>query len=187
MQRLFCYADETGQDTQGRFFLVVVVITEQAVKDQLSAKLTAIEWRTGKRSIPWHRINYRLRLAYLAELANLPSLTGVLFAATYQHDPRPYLTLTGEAIAKAVQAVVTGPYHLTVVIDGLNAAEQRYVIKEFRHRTIRFRKVVGMADEQSEFLRLADAVAGFLRDVAEGSPYTKDPKAQRALALVRRL
>jgi hypothetical protein len=28
-QKLFCYVDETGQDTQGRLFVVSVVITDQ--------------------------------------------------------------------------------------------------------------------------------------------------------------
>lgn len=33
--KLYCYVDETGQDTKGKFFLVTVVIEEQKDLDTL--------------------------------------------------------------------------------------------------------------------------------------------------------
>ena len=36
------------------------------------------------------------------------------------------------------------------------------------------RKVRGMKDESSSLVRLADALAGFIRDSLEGQPYAKE-------------
>ena len=39
-----------------------------------------------------------------------------------------------------------------------------------RKKGIRTEKVRGLKDERDEFIRLADAIAGFVRDAQEGSP-----------------
>lgn len=38
---------------------------------------------------------------------------------------------------------------------------------------IRYKTIRGMKDEQSVFLRLADSMAGFVRDYIEQKPYAK--------------
>lgn len=40
--KLFCYVDETGQDTQGRLFVVAVVVAERA-RVMLRQQCSAIE------------------------------------------------------------------------------------------------------------------------------------------------
>src|SRR5271165_6282825 len=47
--RLFCYVDETGQDTLGRFFIVPVVVTGDP-RERLVAKLEQIEHVSHKPS-----------------------------------------------------------------------------------------------------------------------------------------
>jgi len=47
------------------------------------------------------------------------------------------------------------------------------VRKELKKLKIHYRKIRGMKDEQSVFLRLADGIAGFLRDCFEKQPYIK--------------
>ncbi len=47
MQKIYCYVDETGQDTKGEFFLVSVVIAKDE-RDNLIEKLEEIERSTGK-------------------------------------------------------------------------------------------------------------------------------------------
>jgi hypothetical protein len=39
---------------------------------------------------------------------------------------------------------------------------------------VHYDKVVGQKDEQSPFLRLADCLAGFIRDDVQGHRYTKE-------------
>jgi hypothetical protein len=45
-QKLYCYVDETGQDTDGRLFLVSVVVTEQE-QEAFARELERIEAESG--------------------------------------------------------------------------------------------------------------------------------------------
>ncbi len=47
MQKLYCYVDETGQDTQGALFLVALVIVGQE-REKLRKLLRSLEGRSGK-------------------------------------------------------------------------------------------------------------------------------------------
>lgn len=47
MQKLYCYVDESGQDTRGALFVVALVITGEA-REQVRTALQQIEERTGK-------------------------------------------------------------------------------------------------------------------------------------------
>ena len=51
MQKLYCYVDETGQDTGGAFFLVVVIIAEKDSALLLEKQLEQIEKESGKRAL----------------------------------------------------------------------------------------------------------------------------------------
>ena len=65
----------------------------------------------------------------------------------------------------------TENYTGTVIIDGLIDKERGIVRDELKRLKIKYRKIRGMKDEQSVFLRLADAMAGFLCEVTEGKEY----------------
>ena len=87
---------------------------------------------------------------------------------------KEYSKLTSFTIAKALLAKEnTDNYTVTVIIDGLNDKERDIVRDELKKLRIKYRKIRGMKDEQSVFLRLADAMAGFLREVTEGKEHTK--------------
>lgn len=49
-QKLYCYVDETGQDTEGQLFLVSVVVTEQE-QETIARELERIEAESGKRHL----------------------------------------------------------------------------------------------------------------------------------------
>ena len=51
-QKLYCYVDETGQDTFGQLFLVSVVITGSE-RDDLRRQLRKIEKESGKKQKKW--------------------------------------------------------------------------------------------------------------------------------------
>lgn len=63
-------------------------------------------------------------------------------------------------------------YEVTILIDGLNDKEREVVTKELKGLKIKYRKVRGIKDEQNVFIRLADTMAGFLRDMTEKQAYT---------------
>lgn len=71
-------------------------------------------------------------------------------------------------MAKAVLAKGNQNYTVTVIIDGLNDKEREVVRYQLKKLKIKYNKIRGMKDEQNIFLRLSDAMAGFLREVYEG-------------------
>ena len=170
--KLYCYVDETGQDTKGELFLVAVVLKEISGLETLEKKLEAIEARTGKKQSKWKKISQKIKKKYLEELIQVKELKNAIFYATYQTS-KEYSKLTSLTIAKAVLAKESTNYTVTVIIDGLNNKERDVVREELKKLKIKYRKIRGMKDEQNIFLRLSDAMAGFLREVYEGEEYTK--------------
>jgi hypothetical protein len=65
-------------------------------------------------------------------------------------------------------------YVATIVIDGLTKKDTEKVKKDLRSLKIRYDAIRGMKDEQSAFLRLADCMAGFIRDYREKKPYADE-------------
>lgn len=59
MEKLYAYADETGQDTAGGFFLVAVVVVGSE-RDQLLRWLAEVEKETAKGLVPWHKSQHDL-------------------------------------------------------------------------------------------------------------------------------
>ncbi len=173
IHKLYCYVDETGQDTGAQFFLVAVVLKEMAGLASLEKKLEEIEERTGKEQRKWKKISKEIKIKYLEELIQIKALKNAIYYATYQAS-KEYSKLTSFTIAKAVLAKEnTANYTVTIIIDGLNDKERDVVREELKKLKIKYRKIRGMKDEQSVFLRLADAMAGFLREVNEEKEYTK--------------
>src|SRR5476651_2503926 len=65
-QKLYCYVDETGQDTKGRFYIVVAVATA-IPREELYAVLEAAEAESGKGKLKWHKNSTQKRDAYIAK------------------------------------------------------------------------------------------------------------------------
>jgi hypothetical protein len=93
MPRIYCYVDETGQDTKGAFFLVVVVLVAGEVHEPLREKLLEIENRVGKKRARWAKNRLSVRIAYLEQILTLRELRRNVFYSTY-HETKEYLPLT---------------------------------------------------------------------------------------------
>lgn len=63
-QKLYVYADESGQDYASKFFVVVAVVS---VKDQeeVRKQLTSIEQTAGTNRKKWHKLRHNHRMRYL--------------------------------------------------------------------------------------------------------------------------
>jgi hypothetical protein len=167
--KLYAYADEYGQDTQGVLFLVAVVVVSDE-RDALLDWLEEVERETGKGRVPWHRTRPGARAAYVERVLSDRKMLGALFYASHRvAGAVPYRTLTLDTVADALESRAAGrPYKATVVIDGLRREEVRTVGIELRRRRIPAKKVRGARDESHALVRLADALAGFVRDADEG-------------------
>jgi hypothetical protein len=171
MQKLYCYVEETGQDTKGDFFLVSVVVTGEE-HDQIRRQVEQIEYATKRGALKWHKTAFELRLAYLEALIRHPLFVGTVYFSHYRHTTL-YADLTVLVVAKAILQKVRADYKATVVVDGLKSSEVKRFTKGLRQLNIRVRKVRGIRDESDALIRLADSMAGFVRDAIEGKEYAQ--------------
>lgn len=179
MQKLYCYVDETGQDTQGRLFAVGTAIL-YADRDAMASKLEALEQAAGKHG-KWIRTPDPINLAYMRAFIAMPANSAKLCFAIH-YGIQEYLALTVSTIAAAMTTQhLEDEYEATFLIDGLPRKDERAVGTMLRRHGIQVHKVRGIKKEETDVLsRLADAVCGLTRDAL-----TK-PKAQEVFNLAVR-
>ena len=166
-QKLYAYVDESGQDTAGSLFLVAVVITG-AERDALRRRLRTIERLSRKDDKKWTKARRTERTVYLQQVIRVEGFAGRLYYAHYE-ETHAYTDLTIHSTAEALRDAAQGLYEATVIIDGLRRPERRRVAAGLRQRHIPVDKVRGIRDQVDEFIRLADAIAGWVRDSLEGN------------------
>lgn len=166
MQKLYAYVDETGQDTEGKVFFVSVVIVEQE-REQLADILETIERESEKHKRKWSKSQPERRYAYIRTVLSKPVFIGKLYYSQTA-DTKNYVGLTIQTTALAITKRAQKEYKATVVVDGLSRPEERTFAAGLRKRYIRTEKIRGAKEETDVFLRLADAVCGFLREAQEG-------------------
>ena len=196
MEPLYCYVDETGQDTFGKFFLVSVVVTGSA-RESIRRTLRAIEKETGKRTKKWTKSTLRQKVAYIERVLDDKLFSEGIFYAEYA-GTTDYPTLVMKTLARVLNSLDPHSRKIVVFIDGIGRTERRRVAVTLRRQGIRTKKVRGLHHESDEFIRVADAVAGFVRDYLSGftsgrsstassGPYKKTPVARgHDLVLVAR-
>lgn len=165
-QKFFCYVDESGQDTQGKLFIVSIVVTGWE-RDQLIQVCEMIEQETGKGRVKWIKTNYSQRLAYIQQVLSQPIFQRKLNFAIY-HNTRDYATLTTQAIVQALSATGETEYKATILIDGLPRTQERLVGNQLHQLGVHTKKVRGVKkDENDALIRLADAICGLVRAATE--------------------
>lgn len=165
MQKLYCYVDESGQDTKGKIFLVSVVILEKD-RELFKKNLEEIEEKSGKKRRKWYKTNNERRLNYIQKIIKSDFLKGKIFYSKYENT-KSYVDLTILTAAKAILKKAKDSYKTTILVDGLRKTERYYFASGLRKLKIKVRKVRGVRDENDPFIRLADAIAGFIRDSLE--------------------
>lgn len=165
-QKLFCYVDETGQDTKGKLFIVALVITADNV-EPLREALERIEQASRAGALKWTKTSPARRAAYLQLVIENPLFKDVVRYAVYSAGTN-YQELTTEATAKAILDKAEADYDASVFIDGLGKPERYAVAVGLRKRGVRVGKVRGLKDEADPLIRLADAMAGFVRLTLSG-------------------
>lgn len=168
--KLYCYVDETGQDTLGRFFIVAIVVTDIRRND-LQQLLETIERVSGKRT-KWAKTSDKIRRAYIEALSN-GELPAQAYTKTYHHTTGSFDELEVLAAAQATTLykeahTIIDNYKVTVAIDGLAKGLVPRIGHSFRLLGIKTRNVHGERDEASPIIRLADAIAGLVREAQEG-------------------
>ena len=169
-QKLYCYVDESGQDTKGKWFLVAVVLLAKN-KDKIESELQIIEQQSGKFKTKWHRSKHHQRVKYFDAVTNIPELKHSLYYSIYTNS-----TLFADLIAlttvKAINAQNINNYQTQIVIDGLRKNLEKQFAASVRKLGIKTTKIKGARDESDPIIRLADALAGLLRDNSEKKSWT---------------
>ncbi|HEY4361439.1 MAG TPA: DUF3800 domain-containing protein [Bryobacteraceae bacterium] len=183
-QKIYCYVDESGQDTKGDLFLVALVVTGTE-RDELVREAERIEHTSGKGIIKWRKTRLERKTAYLRAILTSPQFSGKLFYARYTKTKGAYLDLMALSAARAILGKAEQEFSATVVVDGLHESEVWHFSRVLRSLRVPVRKVRGVKDESNSLIRLADALAGFVRDYLEGEEYAA--KIDRTLKLKGRL
>ncbi len=169
-KRLFCYVDESGQDTLGQLFVVSVVIALED-RDALRQRLEQIEAQSGKRRRKWSRTRHDARLAYLHGVLKVPLMARTLLCYEGWRKTKDYPRKTVLTVARAISHTETDDYRATIFVDGLHKEECRWFAGRLRDLGILTKKVRGVhTDEADALMRLADALCGFVRAGLAGEP-----------------
>lgn len=67
MQKLYCYVDESGQDTAGKIFIVSVVVAGEE-RDKLLELCEQLERVSGKRKDKWGKARHKHRMRYIRHI-----------------------------------------------------------------------------------------------------------------------
>ncbi len=162
MSKLYCFVDESGQDTLGKFFAIAILVVKDN-KDDLASLIINIENETGKKNVKWNKSVHIKRMAYLVKLISNKSLKGNLFYT--QFEGVGYDSFTILSIAKVINKVsMIEDRKMAIYIDGLTKTKASKYSSELRKIGIKNCKVKGVKkDENNVFIRVVDGVAGFIR------------------------
>jgi hypothetical protein len=168
MQKLYCYVDETGQDTQGKIFIVSIVIVDEE-REELLKLCEQLEILSGKRKDKWGAAKHERRMRYLRHILADDRFNGKLRYSLFRHT-RDYDASTIEGIAKGVLWNRSAKNFTSLVyVDGLSKTKRRQYAVGLRRYGVPTRKVMGVAkDESNALTRLADSIAGFVGDALKG-------------------
>ncbi len=161
MQKLYCYVDESGQDSGSKFFVVVAVVSD-ADRELLRKQLTDIEQDAGTYALKWHKTTHQRRIEYLTRILNRNIAKGCIYTACY-HKPIPYFFPMLELIKKSITAAAREPYRTRIYVDGIDRQKAKEVTNALRAMGISLHFVKSVRDESEPIIRLADMWAGCIR------------------------
>lgn len=148
-----------------------VVVTDQEY-ESINEVLLEIEKQSKKGLGKWSKTRFEYRFAYIDAVIAHATFQGLIFFSHYTQT-KAYFDLTVETTAHAIERKNQEKRPATVIVDGLTGRNIDRFKRGLRERQINVRKVKGARDESEPIVRLADAVAGFLRDFLEGQEYAE--------------
>lgn len=168
-RRLYCYVDETGQDTKGNIFIVSVIISAES-QEEMAEFIKEFEKSSGKSQFKWGRSVLKQRLEFINKIFSQGKTKLTVYYSVYK-DTIDFKNSTVLTIAKSINALKDYKEHtFNIYVDGLSKKDERYYGSQLHHLGIHTKKVKGVKkDENNPMIRLADSACGFVRDVIEGS------------------
>lgn len=173
MKKLYCYVDETGQDSKGVvFFVCCSIILSPELKEKIERKLDRIEEKVNKKG-KWHKTKWCTKEDYLRAVLKISELRKNVYIRKF-FNTIDYFNKTIEAIIDSLK--FDKKYFKAksvIIIDGLPRQSEPRVAKHLRSANLYIDKVRGLKDESSSLIRLSDALVGFARDFLKNKDYAK--------------
>src|SRR3989339_1849146 len=163
--KIYCYVDESGQDTNGELFIVVAAIFQKD-REKFETKLRQIENISDKKR-KWSKSNQKRNILYNKKIARDKEFIETIFYSVETNKSRnkSYLDITISTIASAIDLSKYQSTKAVILIDGLQKSQVRLVSTRLRRVGLSIEKVRGVKkDENNIFIRLADSFAGFIRE-----------------------
>lgn len=171
--KLYCYVDESGQDTQGRLFVVAAIVTEKD-RDLYRTGCESAELESQRGREKWSKSRPQHKTEYIRLILGQPIFNGHLFYATYKNTTA-YHEATAQTIALVLGAFEGQSQNAVVIIDALPKSLQIPTRQQIKHFGVRVDKVRGVQkDENEALIRLADAICGLVRDALKGQVEYED-------------
>lgn len=171
MRKLHCYADESGQDTfaqpdRRRIFVVGCVITDQD-RNELNDTCERYERISGKGKFKWNSAERQRRMNYIRLVLQDDRFRCALHFTVFRHiSKNDFDSSSVRGIASAtVLRTPSQPFVVQVYVDGLSKKKRPEYRRMLKNLGIPVGEVRGIPREQSSAMtRLADALAGLVRD-----------------------
>jgi hypothetical protein len=148
---------------------VAVVVLEKD-RDKLFDFCEETEKASGKGKFKWGKAKHDLRMQYLRRIFSDDRFKGNLRYSVFR-ESTDYDAVTIMGIAKAIYwSKPPSKFKSFVYVDGLSRTKRREYSVQLRRLGLRIHQVRGISrDESNALTRLADAIAGFVRDALEAN------------------
>ncbi len=168
VRKLYCYIDESGQNTKGKTFVVSVVVMKEQ-RDVLLAICEQLEVVSGKRKDKWGEAKHEDRMRYIRHIFADNRFKGLLRYEIFR-ETTDYDSATIEGIVNCVTWKRPNEQFTTLIyVDGLQKTKRHEYGSRLRRFGLPVRKIQGISrDETNGLIRLADTLAGFVLDALEG-------------------
>lgn len=162
---LTTFSDESGQDSQGKIFVVCTLVIPSQLVEELERTLLEIETESGKTQ-KWTATGNMRKHKYAKLLISnkIFNKTDVYYSEF--SNKSDYITLIGSHLAKSILYHVGEQQYITkIYIDKMNKRALEGIKQEIKLYHIRYKKIVGLRDEASACIRLVDTICGIIRDI----------------------
>lgn len=175
--KISTFTDESGQDTQGKMFVVCTVCVSSEKAPKLEEVLMEIEKDSGKLA-KWFEVGNLRRHKFVKLLVESNILHDLKIYYSLYENKKDYSTLVGSHIAKSVLDFVDGQkYEAKIFIDKTDKGTLSRIGREIKSFHIKYKKIRGLSDNADPFIRLVDAICGMIRDMNKKN----NPKSYEAL------
>lgn len=162
IKRVDFWADESGQHTRGKSFVVAIAAVPAEGVDEARQFYEALEKSSGKGKAKWASAKRDRRLAYLHTAIQKATSLEVKFLYSIFRQTTDYDGATIEGIARAINRLHRSTSRVYVHVDGLTEPKcSKYKTRLRKLGCRRVKDVRGVRKRQNEpLIRLADAMAG---------------------------